>query len=131
MDSTVIQEIADQLGMAVDQTGQFIAEHLPEYAALKCMQSSLTIWECVITLLFIFIPFAISATIFCKALKNDGFHHEPDEFISFWVTLFVGIVFAFAFICALILISFELPEVIGWSQYPEAMLIDKAISAIG
>lgn len=38
MDSTVIQEIANQLGMAVDQAGQFITEHLPEFAGLKVVQ---------------------------------------------------------------------------------------------
>lgn len=34
MDSTVIQEIANQLGIAVDDAGAFIQQYLPQYASL-------------------------------------------------------------------------------------------------
>lgn len=37
MDSTVIEEIAEQLGVAADQAGQFIAENLPDFAVLKAI----------------------------------------------------------------------------------------------
>lgn len=39
MDDSVIQEIANQLGMAVDQAGQFIQEQLPNFAALQAVKS--------------------------------------------------------------------------------------------
>lgn len=37
MDSTVIEEIAEQLGVGAYQAGQFIAENLPDFAALKAI----------------------------------------------------------------------------------------------
>lgn len=37
MDPAVIEEIAEQLGMAADQAGQFVAENLPGFAALKAI----------------------------------------------------------------------------------------------
>ena len=43
MDSTVIEEIAEQLGMAVDQAGQFIAENLPVSPHLRPC-SALVLW---------------------------------------------------------------------------------------
>lgn len=129
MDSTVIEEIAKQLGMAVDQAGQFISEHLPDYAALKCMQATVSIWQCWVVCLLFLIPFVISAIVLRKAYKKHTRCHL-DDFISFWVSMFSGVLLVIAVIFSVVITGFNLTDAIGWANYPEAMLIDKAIEAI-
>lgn len=140
MDSTVIEEIAEQLGMAVDQAGQFIAENLPDFAALKAMQCA---WPLVafLVLIAILMLVAIAAGIvLAKARAKERleyetgqtkFHDSWDDYISFWILavalLFLGIVIIFSFL----FVPSVVTDLIGWQQYPEAMLIDMALKAVG
>lgn len=145
MDSTVIQEIANQLGMAADQAGMFITEQLPNYAALKTVQATvgLTIaWSCFLIPAIVAIV-AISITLRHK--KSDKEHryedgyktygqyggHDYSDYASFFVFVFAGIAALIVLIFALCATTFILPEIIGWSNYPEAMLIDMALKAVG
>lgn len=143
MDTTVIQEIADQLGMAVDQAGLFIQEQLPSFAALKATQSSIPIY--IISFLFVI------AAIFCivmAVIRKKQFKEELEDWrnaeTSIWNRRpdFFGDIFGYAFMVSLVvtacffalLISafiVLLPDVIGWSKYPEAMLIDMALKTVG
>lgn len=142
---TVIQEIANQLGMAVDQAGQFITEQLPNFAAMKIMQITvgLTIsWVCFL------IPAIVSLSALFIALKHkksDKEHrgeygykpygryggHDLDDYASFHVFAFAGIVAIFIFAVCVGLTAINLPNAIGWQNYPEAMLIDMALKAVG
>lgn len=148
MDSTVIQEIANQLGMAVDKTGEFIQGHLPEFAALKTLQSS-------VPLIIGWSLFAISLSISLIALasvtskvrkevkrklkdieeQNYGGRYEyndsPDDYTGFKVFAIFGVIAVFAFCTDLLISGICIPDIIGWSNYPEAMLLDMAIKAVG
>lgn len=114
MDSTVIEEIAKQLGMAVDQTGMFITEQLPQYAALKAMQCGSLIVGCALILL-------LSGIMLFVSIKRGW--SEDIVWIFGLVTLF----FAVFFVGALLLFGTSL---MGWVNYPEAMLIDMAMKAV-
>lgn len=41
MNEKVIEEIANQLGLAVDQASQLVAQVIPQYAAMKVMERSI------------------------------------------------------------------------------------------
>lgn len=114
---TVIQEIANQLGMAVDQAGQFITEQLPNYAALKVIQIStpLIILAIItgISLVGFIVSFAITKDIDSDIVCVFGFP-----------LLIAGVIFIIGLLA-------YLSEIIGWMNYPEAMLIDMAIKAVG
>lgn len=139
MDSTVIQEIAKQLGMAVDQAGQFVTEHLPAFAGLKVIQSVVPlviVWAMFFILL---IAALIALTIAVKTRNKDNKDEEKtkwrnrdlDDYISFWVFVYVGIFAAIILVSAVIFTGCAVPDIIGWSNYPKAMLIDMALKAVG
>lgn len=116
MDSSVIEEIAKQLGMAVDQAGQFITEHLPEFAALKIVQATAPLWVLGIIAIISLAGFVVSFAV-VRDIDN------PCAFL-FLATFLAS---SFAFVLWLIL---SLAAIIGWSNYPEAMLIDMALKAV-
>ena len=125
MEETVIQEISEQLGMAVDQTGQFISTYLPQYAALRIWTDAFTLF----VLLFITATLAFAATRLYKhheALEADGKWSDFDDFATF-----VGIASLFGLVIFLIAAIFLVPNIIGWACFPEAQLIREAVNAIG
>lgn len=152
MDSSVIEEIANQLGMAVDQAGAFITEQLPAFAALKVMQNEVPLM--IVGLLFV-IATIVSFVGVYKAVKcakserklykedreksiekigygisNHGYKTEPSDHDSFLVFLYVGVVAAFLLVFLVVTALITVPDIIGWSNYPEAMLIDMALKAV-
>lgn len=144
MDGTIIQEIADQLGMAVDQAGQFITTYLPEYAALKCMQCTVPLAILSVVTLLLVTASLVALVVFLRAYcqeKEKGRSEsrvlwtrgKPDvgEFGSFRVFFWTGCA-AVAMLLALgITLGDLVPQIVGWQSYPEAMLIDQAVKAIG
>lgn len=138
MDSTVIQEIANQLGMAVDQAGQFVTEHLPAFAGLKVIQNVVPlviVWALFFVLL---IAALIALTIAVKARNKDNedgdkmwSNRDLDDYASFWIYAFVGAFAVVALIIAAITTGCVVPDIIGWSNYPEAMLLDMALKSVG
>lgn len=118
MDSTVIQEIANQLGMAVDQAGQFITDQYPMFVEMK-------LWQLTAPLLIL--ALVMVASIICALISyktayipsENGFH------CCSWTLA------AFCLVALIICSCISLPDIIGWSQYPEAMLIDMALKAVG
>lgn len=125
MEETVIKEIANQLGMAVDQTGQFITAYLPQYAALKT-------WSDIFVLsmmLLVTVAFGVASAKLYKhylALKEDGKWNDFDEYAQI-----AGIASGFCAVVFVIVSMFLVPEIIGWACFPEAQLIREAMSAIG
>lgn len=135
MDSTVIQEIANQLGMAVDQAGQFITEQLPAFAALKVVQ-------CIVPLVIAWVVFLVLAIVAItaiamtsksvkKAEEKHSWRSDYEDYFSFYVFVFAGVLALVALFVATIVSACAIPDIIGWSQYPEAMLIDMALKAVG
>lgn len=140
MDSTVIEEIAEQLGMAADQAGRFVAENLPDFAALKATRCAVPL-VAFLSLVVILILVAIaSGILLAKAKAKERLEYESghiknlnewDSYISFWILvgalgiLGIAILFSFLFVPSCI------TGLIGWQQYPEAMLIDMTLKAIG
>lgn len=125
MEDTVIKEIANQLGMAVDQTGQFITTYLPQYAALRMWSDAFTLF---ILLLVTVILGVVAAKLYkhYKALEAEGKWNSFDEYAM--VAGVVSLFFAVIFLGASVVL---VPNIIGWACFPEAQLIREAMSAIG
>lgn len=127
MDSTIIQEIANQLGMAVDQAGQFITEQLPSFAAMKAIYPlSWIIGSAIVAV--------ISTVVFIKCLqafKSEAKKSIFSEDIDVELTSIVGLVIsAICMIVAVIVLAINVPNFIAWLAYPEAMLLDMALKAV-
>ena len=129
MDDTVIKEIADQLGIATDQAAQFITTYLPQYASLKTM---LCISYCVIAAVvfaIVLIAFCIVLHIYTKRDKDpDIMCYENEGWEGASVAL--GIAAVSLFVVFVVNCAINIPNAIGWSQFPEAQLISEAINAI-
>lgn len=139
---TVIQEIANQLGMAVDQTGQFITEQLPNYAALKVTQEIIMpaiLWIVTIILMAVAFTFLHITVKHRRSDRSDESEYryanyytmDYSDYDTFWIFCIVGVIAVILLIPTLIYTGINLPNIIGWMNYPEAMLIDMAIKAVG
>lgn len=124
MNETVIQEIANQLGIAVDQAGMFIQTYLPQYALLCAAKTFVTLGLMLICL--------IALIIVCKKLysllRKDDYCEFNEEIIVLFIcltglTVLLGLVFILGCFIAL-------PEAISWLIFPEGQLIDMALNAI-
>lgn len=125
MDKTVIQEIANQLGIGVDRAGDFITTYLPQYAALM-------IWSDVFTLAVLLLMTVALGIASAKLYKHHKALRADDEWSNFddyaaWTGV-VGVLLAIAFLIAVMLL---VPSIIGWACFPEAQLIHQAMGMLG
>lgn len=145
MDSSVIQEIADQLGLAADAAGSFIQEHIPEFAAMKAMQTIIPLIVIWALLGIGIIVTLVAAIVFARQRKVDmdrkdqGKHPrysrncasmDCEDYPSFTVFVFAGIVSAALLVISVIATVNTMGDFIGWLQYPDAMAIQLALDAV-
>ena len=113
MDATVIEEIAEQFGMAVGEASKFIEGILPQYAGLQALESAVE--------LVIFVPLlALAVFGFVRAIKVENKCEE-----EYFIVGALGIL-CFVLLIAVGIVTFE---VLGWALFPEAKLLDMAITA--
>ena len=133
MDGTVIRDIADQLGMAADQAGQFIQEYLPQYASMKV---ALGISNIALALFFVAmfsIALAVAWRMRCtrvrelKELGESWLFTDSYDCAIVVIVVLLGIA-AIAFVFTLLA---NVPDIVAWSTFPEAKLIDLALKAVG
>lgn len=118
MDSSVIQEIANQLGMAVDDAGAFIQQYLPQYASLQTLYNVMYI---ILWIMLIAITVVAARKIFVHQ------QHDMDgEFCT--MTIVVSTIFIVFFIYSLIC---AIGNAVGWAMFPEASLIDTVFDCVG
>lgn len=125
---TVIQEIANQLGMAVDQAGVFISEQLPNYAAVKAMYAQTSVIVGSIVLGIAVLLTVVGAVSFFKEIRKPYSSSNDGVAIFGLVMLVIGVGLIVGSICAL---ECSIPDMIGWLNYPEGMLIDTVLKKVG
>lgn len=132
-DATVIQEIATQLGIPVDQAGQFVAEQLPQYAAMRAMQATVDMASSLAICAVVFLIAAIFIAYVVRLNGRKGDDYDGDLAYDNLGRFLIG-VSVFAALLALLVVYYtlnaNLPAIVGWSQYPEAMVVDMALEAI-
>lgn len=116
MDSTVIQEIANQLGIAVDDVNVLIQQYLPQYADLQILYNviSAIMWA-----VFIIVAVVVARKIFVHQ------QHDSGDFCT--VTIVVSAIIIAFFIINLVC---NVGNTIGWAAFPEASLIDTVFDCI-
>ena len=126
MNETVIQEIANQLGIAADQAGMFIQTYLPQYALLCASKTFVTLGLMLIC--------TIVLVIICKKLysflnKNNRYDSYAYDNCS---VLFICLVFFTTILGLIFIVScfVALPDAVSWLIFPEGQLIDMALNAI-
>lgn len=133
MDATVIEEIANQLGMAVDTAAQFVADILPKYATLQIIEDLGFVFG---SLLLIGIVCAILKGVDKWAQKQveatkdlsyyEKFNQETYRFVMIVLMVVAGIATVVLFpLC----ISY-IVDAITWGVCPEAKLLELAISKV-
>ena len=129
MDKTVIEEIAKQLGMAVDSTGQFIQEILPQYAGMKAV-SNATWAIAFLVIMAVLVVFALKSLKAYREIDREEYRsiwgYERDKEDYFWKT-------AVPLFVATLLLLFACDGIIqalSWTLFPDAKLLDMAIEAI-
>lgn len=140
MDSTVIEEIAEQLGVAVDQAGQFVAENLPDFAALKATQCAVPLIAFLSFAVILILVAIVSGILLAKTKAKEGLMYENgrvkdlndwESYMSFWILTGALVILGITILFSFLFVPSCITGLIGWQQYPEAMLIDMALKAVG
>lgn len=121
MNEKVIEEIANQLGIAVDQASQFLVQIIPRYAGLQVLDYG--IWA-VATLILVVVAAVVVKIGFEKYEECDYSYEEEMWFWIIGISLVVG-----AFATAGFL-YFE-QQVAGWLLFPDAKVMEMVLSAVG
>lgn len=125
MDATVIEEIANQLGMAVDQAGAFVTNTLTQYAGLQTLQSIIgLILTIVVTIACVVILVAYYKHV-NKMAENDSIYKEWELHGDIAICAFACVLLV---ILATAALTTFLYHALGWHFFPEAMLLDMALA---
>lgn len=128
MDATVIEEIANQLGMAVDQAGAFVTNILPQYAGLQMLQNIIGLSVATIVIIACIVVFVAYYKYVNKRAENDTRYEEWERRSDInRCALVCGLIGIFAIAGIFIFLYHAL----GWHFFPEAMLLDMALTKIG
>ena len=128
MNETVIQEIANQLGIAAHQAGMFIQIYLPQYALLCASKTFIS--------LGLILRCTVALIIVCKRLfsflNNDDNYYKYNEIHDGLVVLFCCLAFSTIVLGLTFIIGcfVALPDAVSWLIFPEGQLIDMALNAI-
>lgn len=123
MNEKVIEEIANQLGIAVDQASQLLAQIIPQYAGLQALNYGT--WTAA-TLIIVVIA-AVVAKIGFKKHKEIKERDCYDCELWFWVIVVSLVVEAFATAAFL----YFAQQVAGWLLLPDAKVMEMVLNAIG
>lgn len=120
MNEKVIEEIANQLGIAVDQASQFLAQIIPQYAGLQVLNYGIWI---VATLILV----VVAAVVVKIGFKNFMECEDYDNQMWWWIfciSLLVGAVATVAFL-------YFTQQVAGWLLFPYGKVMEMVLSAVG
>lgn len=159
MEETVIETIAQQLCLTVEQAKNFIVTNLPAYAEQQVLEATVPLiigGACLLILLATVIP------LFVYVCRNRGRYEEAisqynetcekalhrsytseertqmnqlKEITSHYdslVILLIGLTIVLIIVAIFIVFSLIdiLPNLIGWQERPEAMLLQKIVNKI-
>lgn len=131
LDSTVIQEIANQLGIAVDQVWNFA----PEYGRMIFERS---LYGLIGMIIFTLISGIIAVTSIVKFNKHLKAEEESDKTTDDeygWnicllvLTCILVVVFLVSFV-ALIVSLFFFGDTLAWLNHPQAKLVETVVQQI-
>lgn len=122
MDSTVIEEIANQLGMAVDDVGTFIQSILPSYAGMQIVNNLI---PCILAGVAI-----VFCVFFMVHLIKDGKKPFMDRRYEDDIRAILMCVGAALIILSVVVLCFTVSNIIGWAMFPEGKFFDMILNSI-
>lgn len=128
MDSTVIQEIANQLGIAADDAGELIQQYLPQYANLQIFYNVMGV---IISAVIIAITVVIGRKVFIHKRDSIGKMSCVERIVHGDGCTSTIVISAIIVAIFMITIVFDIRNIIGWAVFPEASLIDMVLNSIG
>lgn len=138
MDENTINAIADKLGIAVENVGEFIQTYLPSYAGTHIVNATFGI----VIASFLLIASLTFMLVAINRYKywNNKYYELGNAYGSnerriasrnddFWIGARLFGITAFLIFLAIfvIVISICIPDLINWSFYPEANLIHEIL----
>lgn len=127
MNEKVIEEIANQLGIAVDQASQFLVQIIPQYAELQMLNYGILAVAALIFVIIAVVVAKIGFKEYRECAGSDDIWHCINDTTWFWVTLTsltIGAVATAAFL-------YFTQQVAGWLLFPDAKVVEMALKAIG
>lgn len=127
MNEKVIEEIANQLGIAVDQASQFLVQIIPQYAELQMLNYGILAVTALIFVIIAVVVAKIGFKEYRECAGSDDIWHCINDTTWFWVTLTsltIGAVATAAFL-------YFTQQVAGWLLFPDAKVVEMALKAIG
>lgn len=121
MNEKVIEEIANQLGIAVDQASQVLVQIIPQYAGLQVLNYG--IWT-VATLILVVVAAVVVKIGFKKYEECDCSYEEEMWLWIIGISLLVGAIATAAFL-------YFAQQSAGWLLFPDAKIMEMVLSAIG
>lgn len=133
MDATIVQEIANQLGMAVDATSEWLSTALPLYAGYR---TTVAVAWIVISAVVV-VASLLAATILYRRTKaaivreneSKGYRAFYDWFDHF-AALACIIVLAICTACFLIPLLINIDTFVRWWFFPEGATLDMVLKAV-
>ena len=128
MEPKVIEEIAEQLGMAVGEAAKFIESILPQYAGLQAMKNGIIAVFALAVFVVCVVVVLKSVAAIAELKKQELCYYEySDKSDPFWTAIlvacpigFIGLFFAIA----------AGVDALGWALFPDAKLLDMAVKAV-
>lgn len=119
MNEKVIEEIANQLGIAVDQASQFLGDMIPQYAGLQALNMAGGA--------FVALGFLVGGLIAVK-IGIPMYKNRKDRCDDrYWSPLgFGGAAAISAFTCLVIILC----NIAGWVMFPEAKVMEMVLDKI-
>lgn len=127
MNEKVIEEIANQLGIAVDRASQFLVQIIPQYAELQMLNYGILAVAALIFVIIAVVVAKIGFKEYRECAGSDDIWHCINDTTWFWVTLTsltIGAVATAAFL-------YFTQQVAGWLLFPDAKVVEMALKAIG
>lgn len=127
MNEKVIEEIANQLGIAVDQASQFLVQIIPQYAELQMLNYGILAVAALILVIIAVVVAKIGFKEYRECAGSDDIWHCINDTTWFWVTLTsltIGAVATAAFL-------YFTQQVAGWLLFPDTKVVEMALKAIG
>ena len=128
METKVIEEIAEQLGMAVSEAAKFIESILPQYAGLQAMENG-------VIAVFALAVFSVCAVVVLKSIaaiaelkkQKLSYYEYSDKSYHFFIALIVACPIGFIALVFAIVVGVD---ALGWALFPDAKLLDMAVKAV-
>ncbi len=133
MDATIVQEIANQLGMAVDATSEWLSATLPLYAGYR---TAVAVAWTIISAVVVVVSLLAAVVLYRRtnaaiARENEGSNRwKSHDWFDHPVPYVIIIALAICAVIFLIPLFVNIDALVRWSLFPEGATLDMVLKAV-